>query len=101
MIVNYVQDGEKKQLSFDKLIVAVGRSPNTEGLGAENVGLELDSRGFIQIDSGNRTNLPNVYAIGDVVTGPMLAHKASEEGVVVAEQIAGQNPYSITLPSPG
>ncbi len=90
VIINYEQNGEKQQLSFDKLIVAVGRSPNTKGLGAENVGLELDERGFIQIDSENRTNLPNVYAIGDVVAGPMLAHKASEEGVAVAERIAGQ-----------
>lgn len=90
VIINFEQNGEKHQLSVDKLIVAVGRSPNTDGLGAENVGIQLDERGFIKIDPENRTNLPNIYAIGDVVTGPMLAHKASEEGVAVAERIAGQ-----------
>ncbi|MCK5497662.1 MAG: dihydrolipoyl dehydrogenase [Gammaproteobacteria bacterium] len=84
-------EGEKQQISVDKLIVAVGRTPNTQGLGAETAGLELDERGFIQIDDQCQTNLPNVYAIGDVVRGPMLAHKASEEGVAVAERIAGQS----------
>jgi dihydrolipoamide dehydrogenase len=83
-------EDEKQQISVDKLIVAVGRTPNTEGLGAESAGLELDARGFIKVDEHCQTNLPNVYAIGDVVRGPMLAHKASEEGVAVAEKIAGQ-----------
>lgn len=83
-------EGEKQQISVDKLIVAVGRTPNTEGLGAEAAGLELDTRGFIKVDEHCQTNLSNVYAIGDVVRGPMLAHKASEEGVAVAERIAGQ-----------
>ncbi len=82
-------EGEKQQISVDKLIVAVGRTPNTEGLGAETAGLELDARGFIRVDENCQTNLPGVYAIGDVVRGPMLAHKASEEGVAVAEKIAG------------
>lgn len=80
----------KKQIAFDKLIVAVGRTPNTSGLGAEECGLELDKRGFIVVDNDCQTNLENVYAIGDVVRGPMLAHKASEEGVAVAERIAGK-----------
>lgn len=80
----------KKQISVDKLIVAVGRSPNTEGLDAEACGLELDEKGFIEVDEQCQTRLPNVYAIGDVVRGPMLAHKASEEGVAVAERIVGQ-----------
>lgn len=85
------EDGEgKKQISVDKLIVAVGRSPNTEGLDAEACGLDLDEKGFIEVDEQCQTRLPNVYAIGDVVRGPMLAHKASEEGVAVAERIAGQ-----------
>lgn len=85
------EDAEgKKQISVDKLIVAVGRSPNTEGLDAEACGLELDEKGFIEVDEQCQTRLPNVYAIGDVVRGPMLAHKASEEGVAVAERIAGQ-----------
>lgn len=85
-----IQGGAQK-LEVDKLIVAVGRIPNTAGLGGENVGLKMDDRGYIQVDSNCRTNLPNVYAVGDVVRGPMLAHKASEEGVAVAETIAGQS----------
>lgn len=89
--VNYEQDGEKQQLNVDKLIVAVGRKPNIEGLGAGEAGLELDDRGYIQVDAECRTNLPGVYAVGDVVRGPMLAHKASEEGVAVAERIAGNH----------
>ena len=82
--------GAAQKLEVDKLIVAVGRIPNTAGLGAENVGLQLDNHDRIEVDSHCRTNLPNVYAVGDVVRGPMLAHKASEEGVAVAEIIAGQ-----------
>ncbi|MEO7464988.1 MAG: dihydrolipoyl dehydrogenase, partial [Nitrosospira sp.] len=83
-------EGKAQQLEVDKLIVAVGRVPNTTGLGAENVGLKMDHRGYIEVDNSCRTNLPDVYAVGDVVRGPMLAHKASEEGVAVAETIAGQ-----------
>lgn len=83
-------DGEKKTLAVDKLIVAVGRIPNTAHLGAEETGLKIDSRGYIEVDDCCRTSLPGVYAVGDVVRGPMLAHKASEEGVAVAEMIAGQ-----------
>jgi dihydrolipoamide dehydrogenase len=79
-----------QELVADKLIVAVGRVANTQGLGAEGIGLKLDSAGRIEVDEHCRTNLPNVYAVGDVVRGPMLAHKASEEGVMVAELIAGQ-----------
>ena len=86
--VNYESEDGKHQLTFDKLIVAVGRRPNTECLGAEACGLELDERGFIVVDSHYRTNLENVYAVGDVVGGAMLAHKASEEGVAIAERIA-------------
>jgi dihydrolipoamide dehydrogenase len=89
-------DAEKavQTLEVDKLIVAVGRVPNTAGLGIENIGLKLDDRGYIEVDAHCRTNLPNVYAIGDVVRGPMLAHKASEEGVAVAEVIAGQGGHA-------
>ncbi|HEY4072315.1 MAG TPA: dihydrolipoyl dehydrogenase [Herbaspirillum sp.] len=76
---------------FDKLIVSIGRTPNTTGLNAEGVGLKLDERGFVAVDGDCKTNLPNVWAIGDVVRGPMLAHKAEEEGVAVAERIAGQH----------
>jgi dihydrolipoamide dehydrogenase len=87
------QDSSSKTLECDRLIVSIGRVPNTEGLNAAGVGLKLDERGFIAVDDDCRTNLPNVWAIGDVVRGPMLAHKAEEEGVVVAERIAGQKPH--------
>ncbi len=83
--------GAEQSLSVDHLIVSIGRVPHTVGLGAEKVGLKLDERGFIAIDDDCRTNLPNVWAVGDVVRGPMLAHKAEEEGVAVAERIAGQH----------
>jgi len=83
--------GEAQSLDVDKLIVSIGRVPNTIGLNAEAVGLALDERGAITVDADCKTNLPNVWAIGDVVRGPMLAHKAEEEGVAVAERIAGQH----------
>ena len=83
--------GEAKTLEVDKLIVSIGRVPNTIGLGVEAVGLQLDDRGAIVVDHDCKTNLPGVWAIGDVVRGPMLAHKAEEEGVAVAERIAGQH----------
>jgi dihydrolipoamide dehydrogenase len=87
------RDGKKHREEYDRLIVAIGRVPNTSGLNAESVGLKLDARGFVEVDGACRTNLPNVYAIGDAVRGPMLAHKFSEEGVAVAETIAGQSPH--------
>jgi dihydrolipoamide dehydrogenase len=86
-------DISSKTLECDRLIVSIGRVPNTDGLKASAVGLKLDERGFIAVDDDCRTNLPNVWAIGDVVRGPMLAHKAEEEGVVVAERIAGHKPH--------
>ena len=82
--------GAAQELLADKMIVAVGRVPNTTGLGVKEAGLKMDAAGRLEVDEHCRTNLPNVYAIGDVVRGPMLAHKASEEGVMVAEIIAGQ-----------
>ncbi|HEY9240261.1 MAG TPA: dihydrolipoyl dehydrogenase [Burkholderiaceae bacterium] len=85
--------GKEQKLECEKLIVSIGRVPNTTGLNAEAVGLKLDERGFIAVDADCRTNLPNVWAVGDVVRGPMLAHKAEEEGVAVAERIAGQHPH--------
>ena len=88
--VSYEQGDDKDQLTFDKLIVAVGRTPNIAGLGAEAAGLALNENGGIAVDEFCATNLPDVYAIGDVVRGPMLAHKAAEEGVMVAERLAGQ-----------
>jgi dihydrolipoyl dehydrogenase len=87
------KDGNTQVNEYDKLIVAVGRVPNSSGLGAEAVGLKLDARGYVEVDGRNRTNLPHVFAIGDVVRGPMLAHKSSEEGVAVAETIAGQDSH--------
>jgi dihydrolipoamide dehydrogenase len=87
------KDGSTQVSEYDRLIVAIGRAPNTSGLGAETIGLKLDERGYVEVDERNRTNLPNLYAIGDVVRGPMLAHKSSEEGVAVAESIAGQNSH--------
>jgi len=83
--------GEAQKLEVDKLIVSIGRVPNTVGLNPEAVGLQLDERGAVIVDDECRTNLPNVWAVGDVVRGPMLAHKAEEEGVAVAERIAGQH----------
>jgi dihydrolipoamide dehydrogenase len=85
--------GEAQTLSVDKLIVSIGRTANTIGLNAEAVGLKLDERGTIAVDDHCKTNLPNVWAVGDAVRGPMLAHKAEEEGVAVAERIAGQHPH--------
>ena len=83
--------GEEQTLDADKLIVSIGRVPNTIGLNTEAVGLQLDERGAIVVDGDCKTNLPGVWAVGDVVRGPMLAHKAEEEGVAVAERIAGQH----------
>jgi len=83
--------GAEKTLVVDKLIVSIGRVPFTGGLNAAAVGLKLDERGFVAVDEDCKTNLSNVWAIGDVVRGPMLAHKAEEEGVAVAERIAGQH----------
>lgn len=82
--------GETITLDCDKLLVAVGRRAYTDGLGLENVGIATDDRGRVNIDEHFRTNVPNVFAIGDVVRGPMLAHKAEEEGVACAEIIAGK-----------
>src|SRR5688500_16465456 len=84
-------DKSSKSFDCDRLIVSVGRVPNTDDLGAENIGLRLDARGFIEVDKNCRTALPRLYAVGDVVRGPMLAHKGEDEGVMVAEIIAGQH----------
>ena len=85
--------GKSQTLEVEKLIVSIGRVPNTIGLNAEAVELKLDERGFIAVDGDCKTSLPNVWAVGDVVRGPMLAHKAEEEGSAVAERIAGQRPH--------
>jgi dihydrolipoamide dehydrogenase len=83
--------GKAQTLAVDKLIVSIGRVPNTEGLNAQAVGLKVDERGFVAVDGECRTNLSGVWAVGDVVRGPMLAHKAEEEGVAVAQRIAGKH----------
>ncbi len=83
--------GASQTIDADVVLVAIGRKPNTAGLGLDKVGVALDAKGRIQVDDHFQTNLPGVYAIGDVIRGPMLAHKAEDEGVVVAEIIAGQS----------
>jgi dihydrolipoamide dehydrogenase len=85
--------GAAQKLEVDRLIVSVGRVPNTEGLQLDAINLQVDERGFVPVDGHCRTAMPNVYAIGDVVRGPMLAHKGEDEGVMVAELIAGQKPH--------
>ncbi|MEX3629194.1 MAG: dihydrolipoyl dehydrogenase [Burkholderia sp.] len=87
------KDGAAKTLEADRLIVSIGRVPSTDNLGLESIGLKANERGFIDVDDHCRTAVPNVYAIGDVVRGPMLAHKAEDEGVLVAEVIDGQKPH--------
>jgi len=92
VVVSYANaNAEAQTLAVDALIVSIGRLPNTGGLNGEAIGLKLDQRGFVVVDDECRTSLPNVWAVGDVVRGPMLAHKAEEEGVAVAERIAGQH----------
>ena len=92
VVVDYKSpDGTAKKAEFDRLIVSVGRVPNTGDLGAENVGLKIDARGCVEVDKNCRSGLPRLYAIGDIVRGPMLAHKGEDEGVMVAEIIAGQH----------
>jgi dihydrolipoamide dehydrogenase len=90
--VSYQDKDGDQSLSVDKLIVAVGRRPYTEGLLDPDSGVNLDERGFLYVNDLCATDAPNVYAVGDVVRGPMLAHKGMEEGIMVAERIAGQKP---------
>jgi dihydrolipoamide dehydrogenase len=87
-----VDGGEPEKMKADVLLVAVGRRPYTEGLGLEQVGLQTDNHGRIEVDRHYATSAPDIYAIGDVIKGPMLAHKAEDEGVCVAEILAGQSP---------
>jgi dihydrolipoamide dehydrogenase len=87
-VVTLDLDGKEVTLDADKVLVSVGRRPNSEGLGLEEVGVKID-RGFVPVDRRQRTNVPGIYAIGDVAGQPMLAHKASREAEVVAEVIAG------------
>jgi dihydrolipoamide dehydrogenase len=88
--VNFKDSKGEQEIKVDKLIVGVGRAPVTDGLLSADSGINLDERGFIYVDDACQTDVPGIYAIGDVVRGPMLAHKGSEEGIMVAERIAGQ-----------
>jgi len=92
VVVSYDDEKGSQKFDVDKVLVAVGRKPNTLDIASDDVHLKLDARGFIEVDELCRTSLADVYAIGDCVRGPMLAHKGSEEGVAVAELIAGQHP---------
>jgi dihydrolipoamide dehydrogenase len=85
--------GKAESLKAEVVLVAIGRRPNTEGLGLENVGVQLDDRGRVVTNGHYETNVPGIYAIGDVIVGPMLAHKAEEDGVACIERIAGQKSH--------
>ena len=89
--ISYESSAGTEEMEFDKLVVAVGRRPNVQNVFSEDSGVHLDERGFISVDDHCQTSASNVWAIGDVVRGPMLAHKGSEEGVMVAERIAGKH----------
>ncbi|MDH5751898.1 MAG: dihydrolipoyl dehydrogenase [Deltaproteobacteria bacterium] len=86
-------EGKEINIKGDTLLVAIGRRPHSEGLGAAEAGVAFDERGRIQVDADFRTSVPSIYAVGDIIAGPMLAHKASEEGVAVVEKMAGQHPH--------
>ena len=90
VIVTYEADGEEKTVEANYVLVTVGRQPNTDEMGLEAVGIEFAERGLLKVDKQCRTSVPNIYAIGDIVSGPQLAHKASYEGKVAAEAIAGE-----------
>jgi dihydrolipoamide dehydrogenase len=90
VLVEYKDQSGGQQLEVDKLVVAVGRRPFTDGLLADDSGIDTDERGFVVVDDECRTGVKNVFAIGDCVRGPMLAHKGSEEGVLAADLIAGE-----------
>ena len=90
VVVTYEVGGEEKKVEADYVLVTVGRRPNTDELGLEQIGIEFEERGLLKVDKQCRTSIPNIYAIGDIVGGPQLAHKASYEGKVAAEAIAGE-----------
>lgn len=99
--IENVQTGEKKVEVFDRVLVAVGRRPRTDGLNAEKAGVTVTERGFIPADKQQRTNAPHIYSIGDVAGNPMLAHKAMKEGLVAAEVIAGKPAEQDAVAIPG
>ncbi|MGE0736156.1 MAG: dihydrolipoyl dehydrogenase [Alphaproteobacteria bacterium] len=90
LTVEPAKGGAAEEISADVVLVSIGRRPYTAGLGLEKIGVALDQRGFVVVDAKYQTNVPNIYAIGDVTVGPMLAHKAMDEGVALAELLAGQ-----------
>lgn len=93
IIVFVEQDGKETQFSSDAVLVAVGRRPYSDGLGLETIGIQTSKKGFVPVDANFRTSLPHIFAIGDLIDGPMLAHRASEEGIAAAEIIAGLKPH--------
>ena len=100
VVVTYTDKDGEQTITFDKLIVAVGRRPVTNDLLASDSGVNIDERGFIHVDDHCATTVPGVYAIGDVVRGMMLAHKASEEGIMVVERIKGHKTPDELRPDP-
>ncbi|QOS97960.1 FAD-dependent oxidoreductase [Brevibacterium sp. JNUCC-42] len=90
VIVTYEIGGEEKKVEADYVLITVGRRPNTDDMGLEEIGIEFADRGLLKVDQQCRTNLPNIFAIGDIIAGPQLAHKASYEGKIAAEAIAGK-----------
>ncbi|MEX0923602.1 MAG: dihydrolipoyl dehydrogenase [Rhodovibrionaceae bacterium] len=91
LTVEPAKGGDSEQIDCDVVLVAIGRKPFTEGLGLKEAGVELDDRGRVKVDKGYKTSVEGIYAIGDVIEGPMLAHKAEEEGIALAENLAGQH----------
>ena len=91
--LTFVEDGKEVNMTADVVLVAVGRRPYTKSLGLAEIGIEMTPKGFVSVDGNFRTNISTIYAIGDIVDGPMLAHRASEEGMAVAEILAGQSPH--------
>lgn len=91
IVIEPVKGGSQQTLTADHILISTGRRPFTAGLGTSEVGIKLDKRGFVEINDNFQTSLPNVYAIGDVVRGAMLAHKAEEEGIACVENIAGKH----------
>jgi dihydrolipoamide dehydrogenase len=90
----HLQNAEgKKTLNVDKVLVSIGRIPNAQNLGIENVGIKTDAKGYIEVDANYTTSCASIYAIGDVIPGPMLAHKAEEEGYALAEHLSGMSPH--------
>ncbi len=91
IVSTLTENGTKKDFECDVVLISVGRKPNTEGLNLQKIGVELDEKKRVKTDENFKTNQNNIYAIGDVISGPMLAHKAEDEGIAVAENIAGQS----------